>query len=44
MFNVFVKLKWFLKLYRKQYTIAIVLLIFGELYRSLAAMDFRGSH
>ena len=27
MFNVFVKLKWFLKEYRKQYTVAITLLI-----------------
>lgn len=30
MFNVFVKLKWFLKLYRKQYTIAIVLLMLAS--------------
>lgn len=30
MFNVFVKLKWFLKMYRKQYTIAIVLLMLAS--------------
>lgn len=35
MFNVFVKLKWFLKLYRKQYTIAIVLLMLASVIEVL---------
>lgn len=30
MFNVFVKLKWFFKQYRKQYTVAITLLIIAS--------------